>query len=968
MKMKAFIGTILFAVILLGFFTTSVQAWYNSPDPWSQNQHDPQHTCQGTSTAPSDNSTLWKYWSEGDAKARHLVVESGRVFAIQGGGFFVLDETTGAFVASGTGGGGYGGNVAAAYDNGKLYYTSYDYIYNRGTVYCFNATTYTQLWTYDTSPGQIPQAPTVSDNRVYVGSLNNYTYCIEDGALKWSKNLGSPIYPSPAVDGDLLCVGCDDGRLYAFNVSGEQPVSLWNFTVGTAVRSSITINGDKVFCASEDGYLYAINRTNGNIIWSWKSQGGFGLTIAVAYGIVYVGDLRPGWANHPIYALYANVTAGNYTYTDVEPCVWFDTAAVYGYHGFAVSGNMLFYQSADSIIYARNALTGVHLWSYKCIYITTVPIIADGHVFCADDRQIYCFGPSYPPVTNTYNLNVGRTTFIATAQTNSTIMNIDTSNVTTTKNMTFTVESSQGTGMCNMTLPNSMLGGPYTVTVGGLVPWSYSATTLNTTHTAIYFTYNGTGKYTAQIVGTTAYSNPAVSVQPYSWVMDLGQSKTFTAPSSGGVPPYSYSWSIDWGSQAGTGNTFSFTPSTVGAHTVSVTMTDSLGGTVQSYANVNVSSTLVPPTASASASIVTQGQTSTLTSTAVSTGTGPYSYQWLLKTPGDTSYSAISGAISSSYNFVTSGSTAIGVWSFELQVTDSASSAVLVTSSPISVTVNAPLTVSVTPSSWIMDIGQSKTFSASAAGGSGSYNIYQWYVGGAAQSGQTSSTFAYSPGATGSPSITVTVTDSLGATSAQSSAPIVTVSTALVAPSVSPSASSVAQGDTSTLTASAITTGSSPYTYKWFSQAPGASVYSTISGATSSSYNFATSTSTAAGTWTFILQTTDNAGAAANSTALSVTVNAPTPTPTPTPVPTANPTQAPISTPRPTAAPTHQPTASPLPPPTATPSPSPSPTPTNAPSSALSTEALIAIGGTSVAVIIILVIVLFLFKQKKNKK
>jgi len=82
--------------------------------------------------------------------------------------------------------------------------------------------------------------------------------------------------------------------------------------------------------------------------------------------------------------------------------------------------------------------------------------------------------------------------------------NIDTSDVTTTKNMSFTVESQWSTGMCNITLPNALLGGPYTLTVGGLPPWSSSTTVLNATHTALYFTYNGTRKYTAMITGTTA--------------------------------------------------------------------------------------------------------------------------------------------------------------------------------------------------------------------------------------------------------------------------------------------------------------------------------------------------------------------------------------------------------------------------------------------------------------------------------
>ena len=110
---------------------------------------------------------------------------------------------------------------------------------------------------------------------------------------------------------------------------------------------------------------------------------------------------------------------------------------------------------------------------------------------------------NHPPA-RTYNLNVGGQAFTLTARTNSTLGNIDTSDVTTSKNMSFTVQGSRRTGMCNITLPNSMLGGPYTLTVGGKPPWSSSTTIVNGTHTALYFTYNGTGKYTVQIIGATA--------------------------------------------------------------------------------------------------------------------------------------------------------------------------------------------------------------------------------------------------------------------------------------------------------------------------------------------------------------------------------------------------------------------------------------------------------------------------------
>jgi hypothetical protein len=165
-----------------------------------------------------------------------------------------------------------------------------------------------------------------------------------------------------------------------------------------------------------------------------------------------------------------------------------------------------------------------------------------------------------------------------------------------------------------------------------------------------------------------------------------------------------------------------------------------------------------------------------LTSTAVTTGTSPYAYQWYSKAPGLGSYSSIIGATSSSYSFVTSGSTATGTWSFELKVSDGAGASV--TSNVVTVTVNAAPTsptVSVSPSSWTMVAGQSKTFSASASGGSGTYTSYQWYVNGVAQYGQTASTYTFAPVASGVYSITVTVTDSSGATSAQSPAATVTV-------------------------------------------------------------------------------------------------------------------------------------------------------------------------------------------------
>lgn len=182
-----------------------------------------------------------------------------------------------------------------------------------------------------------------------------------------------------------------------------------------------------------------------------------------------------------------------------------------------------------------------------------------------------------------------------------------------------------------------------------------------------------------------------VSIAPVGpVVMDVGQSRIFSASASGGTSPYTYQWYVNDGAVGTNSASYTFNAASAGSFLLYVNATDSAGvpATVKSnVVSVTVNTALVAPTVSASPGTVNQGQTSSLTSTAVTTGTSPYTYQWLQKAPGG-SYVDV-GTNSASYSFVTSGSTATGTWSFELQVTDSASTPVVVTSTAVSVTVNA---------------------------------------------------------------------------------------------------------------------------------------------------------------------------------------------------------------------------------------------------------------------------------------
>ena len=175
------------------------------------------------------------------------------------------------------------------------------------------------------------------------------------------------------------------------------------------------------------------------------------------------------------------------------------------------------------------------------------------------------------------------------------------------------------------------------------------------------------------------------------------------------------------------------------------------------------------------------GRSTTFNATA-SGGSGTYkSYQWYVNGVSQV------GQTASTFSFVPLSAATYLITS---TVTDS-NNLTSAQSNTATVTVDSAATVSVSPGSATLDVGQSQLFTASPSGGSGTYTSYQWYVNGIAQVGQTASTFSFVPASAGSYSITATITDSTGTTSAQSTAATATVNptaTPTPAPTAAPTA------------------------------------------------------------------------------------------------------------------------------------------------------------------------------------
>ena len=359
------------------------------------------------------------------------------------------------------------------------------------------------------------------------------------------------------------------------------------------------------------------------------------------------------------------------------------------------------------------------------------------------------------------------------------------------------------------------------VAIGGATSSTYTTPATVSGDNASLFTVtvtNAQGTVTSNpatlTVTTTTSALPVITNQPVNQTVTAGQSATFTVTATG-TGPLSYQW-YDGGVAIGGATSSSYTtpPSVIGntgsVYTVTVT---NPGGTVTSTPatlTVNSAPLIVTQPANQTVSV---GQTATFSVTA--SGTAPLTYQWY---KGGV---AIGGATSNTY---TTPATVLGDNGslFTVIVTNVSGTA---TGGPATLTVNTAPIITSQPANQTVNAGQTATFSVTATG-AGTLT-YQWYKGGSAIGGATSSTYttpATVSGDSGSV-FTVTVTNAGGTVTSNPATLTVNTAPVIVTP---PANQTVTAGQTATFSVTA--TGTAPLTYQWSKNG------SPIPGATSSTY------------------------------------------------------------------------------------------------------------------------------------
>ncbi len=271
--------------------------------------------------------------------------------------------------------------------------------------------------------------------------------------------------------------------------------------------------------------------------------------------------------------------------------------------------------------------------------------------------------------------------------------------------------------------------------------------------------------------------------------------------------------------------------------------------TVLYYQQTSSSPAVVAPAINSQPSNQTVVQGAGAAFSVAASGTAPLYYQWYK------SGVAISGATGSSLVF--SSAQSADAASYSVIVSNSAGST---TSSTASLTVNVPPSITSQPSSYTVNQGTNVTFSVAASGTAPLY--YQWYKGGVAVSGATSSTLALSNvQSSNAGTYTVIVTNLAGTVTSSSATLTVNVPPAIT---TQPSSYTVNQGTNVTFSVAA--SGTATLYYQWYKGGVA------VSGATGSSLVLSSVQSADAGSYSVIV--TNMAGTVTSSSA-TLTVNVP---------------------------------------------------------------------------------------------
>ena len=147
---------------------------------------------------------------------------------------------------------------SAAVVDGYAYVGHYN-----GAMVCIDLADQKIVWEYPDADqgGAFFSSPAVGDDRVVVGSRDEYLHCIDrkTGQKVWTLRTHDKVDSSPVIAGNSVIFGSDDGRLYRVDLASGRV--LWTYEIGGGITGGPAVAGGGIFVGAEDGSVYAFGET-----------------------------------------------------------------------------------------------------------------------------------------------------------------------------------------------------------------------------------------------------------------------------------------------------------------------------------------------------------------------------------------------------------------------------------------------------------------------------------------------------------------------------------------------------------------------------------------------------------------------------------------------------------------------------------------------------------------------------------
>ncbi len=225
---------------------------------------------------------------------------------------------------------------------------------------------------------------TANDWPTFRGNLERTGFSSErvgfpSGAPVWQFRARSAFVSSPAIDKDVLFIGCRDSSLYA--LSASTGALLWQRKMQGWFDSSPAVHGDSVVVGCLDNYVYVFSRTSGE--WLDEFSAGFQLSSPAVLADGTILSLI-GYPYNAFGKFEGHTATSPWSLSFPQPM----------YSSIAVSGNKAVFGGNDGTLYCVNLSDNGIAWSLAMAgttYLST-PAISQGLVFFAPgdyDRSVY---------------------------------------------------------------------------------------------------------------------------------------------------------------------------------------------------------------------------------------------------------------------------------------------------------------------------------------------------------------------------------------------------------------------------------------------------------------------------------------------------------------------------------------------------------------------------------------------------